>query len=153
MNKKQVFINYIPEDRVVAEQIRDWLTAEGIVCAMLTEVDSLEAHFRVVAQVEDTIEAKGALVVVLSKAALKSCWLISNAQYSCELAARRPVLVVYQIEDLPQDHPLALYYAQAAVIHASKKVADPSTRLVNTCLLYTSPSPRDRTRSRMPSSA
>ena len=25
--------------------------------------------------------------------------------------------------------------------------------LVNTCLLYTSPSPRDRTRSRMPSSA
>ena len=28
-----------------------------------------------------------------------------------------------------------------------------STQLVNTCLLYTSPSPRDRTRSRMPSSA
>ena len=27
------------------------------------------------------------------------------------------------------------------------------TRFVNTCLLYTSPSPRDRTRSRMPSSA
>ena len=25
--------------------------------------------------------------------------------------------------------------------------------LINTCLLYTSPSPRDRTRSRMPSSA
>ena len=28
-----------------------------------------------------------------------------------------------------------------------------STRKVSTCLLYTSPSPRDRTRSRMPSSA
>ena len=30
---------------------------------------------------------------------------------------------------------------------------DPDTRVANTCLLYTSPSPRDRTRSRMPSSA
>ena len=29
----------------------------------------------------------------------------------------------------------------------------PKTLVVNTCLLYTSPSPRDRTRSRMPSSA
>ena len=34
-------------------------------------------------------------------------------------------------------------------------VADPETllRLIQSCLLYTSPSPRDRTRSRMPSSA
>ena len=30
---------------------------------------------------------------------------------------------------------------------------DDQQQLVNTCLLYTSPSPRDRTRSRMPSSA
>ena len=30
---------------------------------------------------------------------------------------------------------------------------DPMPVLANTCLLYTSPSPRDRTRSRMPSSA
>ena len=29
----------------------------------------------------------------------------------------------------------------------------PHIRKMNTCLLYTSPSPRDRTRSRMPSSA
>ena len=32
-------------------------------------------------------------------------------------------------------------------------LADQATTLPNTCLLYTSPSPRDRTRSRMPSSA
>ena len=31
--------------------------------------------------------------------------------------------------------------------------ADPGAELPDTCLLYTSPSPRDRTRSRMPSSA
>ena len=30
---------------------------------------------------------------------------------------------------------------------------DPSTAVIDPCLLYTSPSPRDRTRSRMPSSA
>ena len=32
-------------------------------------------------------------------------------------------------------------------------VFDPSDPVLNPCLLYTSPSPRDRTRSRMPSSA
>ena len=35
----------------------------------------------------------------------------------------------------------------------SDNVGDADTILFNTCLLYTSPSPRDRTRSRMPSSA
>ena len=35
----------------------------------------------------------------------------------------------------------------------SWKNKDVRTRIVNICLLYTSPSPRDRTRSRMPSSA
>ena len=35
----------------------------------------------------------------------------------------------------------SFYYAQCVIVH------------VNACLLYTSPSPRDRTRSRMPSSA
>ena len=36
--------------------------------------------------------------------------------------------------------------------HAKRR--DPSTQVIlMTCLLYTSPSPRDRTRSRMPSSA
>ena len=34
-----------------------------------------------------------------------------------------------------------------------KYMHDQTVRLINACLLYTSPSPRDRTRSRMPSSA
>ena len=33
------------------------------------------------------------------------------------------------------------------------EVENPDSVTVSTCLLYTSPSPRDRTRSRMPSSA
>ena len=40
-----------------------------------------------------------------------------------------------------------------AVIRALETFAQPSSAHVYTCLLYTSPSPRDRTRSRMPSSA
>ena len=39
-----------------------------------------------------------------------------------------------------------------AVAEKSGKLSEVSLHL-NTCLLYTSPSPRDRTRSRMPSSA
>ena len=34
-----------------------------------------------------------------------------------------------------------------------RRVVEPMITLGRTCLLYTSPSPRDRTRSRMPSSA
>ena len=42
--------------------------------------------------------------------------------------------------------------AKAAADRAIEKIAEDRNR-PNTCLLYTSPSPRDRTRSRMPSSA
>ena len=46
----------------------------------------------------------------------------------------------------------ALYVAEAGVSDAMARLtADPDW--APTCLLYTSPSPRDRTRSRMPSSA
>ena len=34
-----------------------------------------------------------------------------------------------------------------------RRIADAYTEIFSGCLLYTSPSPRDRTRSRMPSSA
>ena len=40
---------------------------------------------------------------------------------------------IYKVKGRPADHPL--------IVH------------IHSCLLYTSPSPRDRTRSRMPSSA
>ena len=45
-------------------------------------------------------------------------------------------------------------YAQNPIIQ-TKYTADPAPMVHNdtVCLLYTSPSPRDRTRSRMPSSA
>ena len=58
------------------------------------------------------------------------------------------------VEDLQKDYGTQLTATTAAPLNTglfSPTVAgqDPP----NTCLLYTSPSPRDRTRSRMPSSA
>ena len=37
--------------------------------------------------------------------------------------------------------------------HGREEIIEAITKQLKTCLLYTSPSPRDRTRSRMPSSA
>ena len=43
--------------------------------------------------------------------------------------------------------------AAASASQASQLAKAPKRVFIKTCLLYTSPSPRDRTRSRMPSSA
>ena len=53
--------------------------------------------------------------------------------------------VVYAIDPIPERRALA-EVAGAIALH-------PDVALDTICLLYTSPSPRDRTRSRMPSSA
>ena len=49
------------------------------------------------------------------------------------------------------------FAAHSKLSYSSKEEAlnqlNQASALINTCLLYTSPSPRDRTRSRMPSSA
>ena len=57
-----------------------------------------------------------------------------------------------RIASLLQQYNLAL---PAIAAHSSLLEMDPDTHAKNMwrCLLYTSPSPRDRTRSRMPSSA
>ena len=47
----------------------------------------------------------------------------------------------------------ALWHGLPADARAAAKLQTAPSALSTTCLLYTSPSPRDRTRSRMPSSA
>ncbi|MCJ7626019.1 MAG: toll/interleukin-1 receptor domain-containing protein, partial [Anaerolineaceae bacterium] len=131
MNEQQVFINFVPQDLETANQIREKLEAENISCYMLPAVDDMETHFKVVQQIESMIDAKGAIVTIVSREALKNNWIISNAQYSCELAGRRTMLVIYQIEEIPQNNPLALYYAQAVVINASRKTDTSFSKLVN----------------------
>ena len=51
----------------------------------------------------------------------------------------------------PSDDPIRMYLSQMSVIPLLNR--DEEVALAKNCLLYTSPSPRDRTRSRMPSSA
>ena len=79
-------------------------------------------------------------------------------------AIKTPVAITIatRYEKHSNSKPAKVYYAH--IIEGSKEdklerlesiksFADVSWELCPTCLLYTSPSPRDRTRSRMPSSA
>lgn len=122
----QVFLHFIPQDHSIADKIKERLQAEHISCFMLPEVENLDSHFKVLHALEDIIASGGAVVLVVTAESLKSNWLIANAQYSCELAGRRTVLVIYQVGQVPEQNPLALYYAQAAVVHAG---ADPQRTL------------------------
>ena len=51
--------------------------------------------------------------------------------------------------DVPADAPLPFSHSWKALVGEGENI---DRRLYETCLLYTSPSPRDRTRPRMPSS-
>ena len=67
----------------------------------------------------------------------------------------KPFVEGVAIEDIASSHTTPMY------VYSQKKIEEKYNKLKNTlnaeifyaCLLYTSPSPRDRTRSRMPSSA
>lgn len=131
MSEYQLLINYHNANSEIAHQIYDAFQAEGVSCRLLPRVDSIETHFEVLEQIEETISAKGALLVVLSGAAIKDDLILANAQYSCDLAERRTMLVIYQVEKLPEDHPFKLYTPQSVVITDFKKKGSYS-KLINT---------------------
>ena len=64
---------------------------------------------------------------------------------------------VYCYHEIIHNRQVVRRFEQAGVVFVDDIATVPEGRLIpntpNTCLLYTSPSPRDRTRSRMPSSA
>ena len=67
-------------------------------------------------------------------------------------------LVARDLVIRPSDYVKSAFKANGCDIEAVKTSSlesfkKPTEEMLNTCLLYTSPSPRDRTRSRMPSSA
>ena len=65
------------------------------------------------------------------------------------------LFAAYNAQDKINDQASEIKVLQNQVAALNDKVAE-NEELINknkTCLLYTSPSPRDRTRSRMPSSA
>ena len=88
--------------------------------------------------------------------------MIVDAAYSVDVAdivavlRRPPYVEVRELEVVPEDsaarpRELGSDGALAHVVGDGRPQADDARAVV--CLLYTSPSPRDRTRSRMPSSA
>ena len=66
--------------------------------------------------------------------------LVDDIEFSCEDASRSDPEFLYEV-------------IQLAITAGATTINIPDTVGFTTCLLYTSPSPRDRTRSRMPSSA
>ena len=66
-------------------------------------------------------------------------------------AARRWIKAEFEAISKACGGCLEVYY-QSEIISGEKRIPNP-TEVVSVCLLYTSPSPRDRQKSRMPSSA
>ena len=64
---------------------------------------------------------------------------------------------IAQTRDQPsrvtRNYTLAMLVAIYASSHVDRQIVSILAESIKHCLLYTSPSPRDRTRSRMPSSA
>ena len=60
---------------------------------------------------------------------------------------------VTRVDDVIAHHVIARGGFARHSVDARRRASPPVTALDDTCLLYTSPSPRDRQKSRMPSSA
>ena len=81
------------------------------------------------------------LLILFSVGALIGSWIMSGTV---------PTMIYYSLLILDP----SIFYAASCIICAFIALSIGSSWTVaGTCLLYTSPSPRDRTRSRMPSSA
>ena len=79
---------------------------------------------------------------------------VGNALLQAERRTRLRRASRLELMDAFTALPIALEpVAAETILRASELAASHSLTLYDACLLYTSPSPRDRTRSRMPSSA
>ena len=81
--------------------------------------------------------------------------IILEEGYGCSVelvpGATMPTFTSMQEKGEPDVAPE--FWANAAIIALNKAVDEGKMHSLNNCLLYTSPSPRDRQKSRMPSSA
>ena len=101
--------------------------------------------------IDDMMMAYAAADIVISRAGALSV---------SELCIQQKSTVLVPSPNVAEDHQtknaMALVENDAAVMIEDKSFSDSFLGVVQdliSCLLYTSPSPRDRTRSRMPSSA
>ena len=84
---------------------------------------------------------------------------ITTTQPWQALEAHKPILAARHLRELFADNPargreLTIDVGDLHIDYSKHRIdAETIELLLSLCLLYTSPSPRDRTRSRMPSSA
>ena len=80
-------------------------------------------------------------------------------EHDCYTSTMPSELVILDSADVLEDviatseERLVLLFKHSVTCGTSAQAYDELVEHLSTCLLYTSPSPRDRTRSRMPSSA
>ena len=60
---------------------------------------------------------------------------------------------IYKLKKRPKNNPLIVHYLNIQRLKKDCHFNNDFIKLYKNCLLYTSPSPRDRQKSRMPSSA
>ena len=93
---------------------------------------------------------------VVSESGLDRLEVRGSEQRSIEVSPTS-IHITPGLDDSRQFHfasiPKATFFAEESNADTVTVVGDDSDETIRICLLYTSPSPRDRTRSRMPSSA
>ena len=89
------------------------------------------------------------LFLLVALMALSACGLLQEPEAASSTIEAIPLET--QAAGVATSEPATTEAAEATTTPAEATVAPEAT--AETCLLYTSPSPRDRTRSRMPSSA
>ena len=96
--------------------------------------------------------AHGCNSVIATKTALKLAdYVVTEAGFGADLGAEKFFDIKCRKSGLKPDAVVLVATTKALKMHGGVKKDDLGTE--NICLLYTSPSPRDRQKSRMPSSA
>ena len=141
------------------ERFRSEMTA--IEARVVAEVDATKAAAHdqwgsagdYLTAVSGGFKGSGAGSIRLAKALTGDRTLTLAALRVAAISRAQAQVIVATIDALPVKAALRLQAEQVLLEHAKTFNASELREIGKLCLLYTSPSPRDRTRSRMPSSA
>jgi len=122
MEKHTVFLNYVPEDQTIAERIRTALNAAQIPVYVPPQNTGKDAILEITSQIETLAKNEGIMLVILSQHAIRDSLFISNIQYLCELTKERMAMLIFQIEDLPEENAVALYSSQAFLLRNGSNI-------------------------------
>jgi hypothetical protein len=151
MNNQQIFINCVTEDRKTGELIAAQLAKSEISYFFPADDENLATTQLMVEKIDEIDTSNGIMIAVLSKNALQKPLFISNIQYMCEKAGKKRVVILYRIDDIAKENPVALYYPQAVHIRAKKNsTSDFEKIIINSKRLLGMDTPRTIIPQRLP---